>query len=366
MIGQRQFALLVIVCPLIFASHAPAQTRIVRDGTVGNPDLGVQPLLDSAGVIEIGEALGNRPGDGENLFHSFSVFDLLNGDTALFTADPGKTTRNVISRVTGGQASTIDGTIRSSIDGADLYLLNPRGLMFGPNARLDVPASFYASTAQSVSMLGSDPDGALTFTDEPSLAFASPLAFGFLGDPSTIQVSNGRLEVGKRHVLSLHAGAIELDAAELAAGGGVELTASGHIHVGPDTTVTTTTDGNNAAGDIVLAAGTEILVDGAEINSFTVGAGRAGSIELTAGVIEILNGSRIQSTSGNPSIGGGGAGGGGGGGGSGSGGDGGGSGSGGGSGGSGSGGASGDSGSGGDGGKPGSGGDSSGPGSGGD
>ena len=361
MIGRRQFALLAIACPMIFAAHAPAQTRIVRDGTVGNPDLGVQPLLDSAGVVEIGEALGNRPGDGENLFHSFSEFDLVNGDTALFTADPGTTTRNVISRVTGDQASMIDGTIRSSIDGADLYLLNPRGLMFGPNARLDVPASFYASTAQSVSMLESDPDGALTFTDEPSLAFASPLAFGFLGDPATIQVSNGRLEVGKGHTLSLHAGAIELDAAELAAGGGVELTASGRIHVGPDTTVTTTTDGNKSAGDIVLAAGTEILVDGAEINSFTVGAARAGSIELTAGVIEILNGARIQSTSGDPTIGGGGAGSGG----SGSGGDGDGSGSGGGGGGSGSGGGGSGSGSGGDGGGSGSGGGGNGSGSGG-
>ncbi|MFW2405336.1 MAG: CHAT domain-containing protein [Gammaproteobacteria bacterium] len=302
-----------IVCSIFFAVPVFAQTQIIRDGTVGNPDLGLQPMLDAAGVVEIDEALGNRPGNGENLFHSFSVFDLANGNSALFTADPAKTTRNVISRVTGGQASTIDGTIASSIDGADVYLLNPRGLIFGPNARLDVLASFYASTAQSVSMLESDPDGALTFTDEPSLAFASPLAFGFLGEPATIRITGSRLEVGKGQALSLSAGSIDIDAGELIAGGPVDMTAAERIRLGPETRVTTSTSGNKAAGDITLTAGAEIFVDDAEVNSFTVGAGRAGSIELTAGIIEIENGARIQSTSGEPTIGGGGAGSGGGG-----------------------------------------------------
>jgi filamentous hemagglutinin family protein len=56
----------------------------------------------------------------------------------------------VIGRVTGEERSTIDGTLASSIPGADLWLLNPAGILFGPNTRLDVPGSFHASTVDEL------------------------------------------------------------------------------------------------------------------------------------------------------------------------------------------------------------------------
>jgi len=82
---------------------------------------------------------------GNNLFHSFSQFNLTSGQSATFSGPAGIT--NVIGRVTGGAPSSIDGTVRSTISGAALWLINPSGLAFGPNARLDVQGSFHASTA---------------------------------------------------------------------------------------------------------------------------------------------------------------------------------------------------------------------------
>src|SRR3712207_8778702 len=68
--------------------------------------------------------------------------------TTLFRS--GQAIDNVISRVTGGEASRIDGTLASRVGKADVWLVNPSGIVFGPGARLDVPGSFHASTADEV------------------------------------------------------------------------------------------------------------------------------------------------------------------------------------------------------------------------
>ena len=82
---------------------------------------------------------------GANLFHSFGDFNVHTGESATFTGPA--TTQNVIGRVTGGHASDIDGTIRSEMPKANLYLLNPAGVMFGPDASLDLKGSFAVTTA---------------------------------------------------------------------------------------------------------------------------------------------------------------------------------------------------------------------------
>ena len=76
-----------------------------------------------------------------NLFHSFGRFSVGTGQTANFTSKPTGIT-NILSRVTGGQRSDIDGRYGRSSAGAHLYLLNPAGVLFGPNASLDVSGSF--------------------------------------------------------------------------------------------------------------------------------------------------------------------------------------------------------------------------------
>src|SRR5918995_815987 len=88
----------------------PVQAQIVTDGSVG-PKISL-----SGGEIKIGADLGTRRGD--NLFHSFERFGIAAGQTATFTG-PGDI-KNVISRVTGGEVSTIDGKLASQVGQADL------------------------------------------------------------------------------------------------------------------------------------------------------------------------------------------------------------------------------------------------------
>jgi filamentous hemagglutinin family protein len=81
---------------------------------------------------------------GPNLFHSFGEFNVRTGESATFTGP--ETVANILGRVTGGHPSLIDGVLRSDIPGANLYLLNPRGVLFGPNVSLDISGSFHVST----------------------------------------------------------------------------------------------------------------------------------------------------------------------------------------------------------------------------
>src|SRR3712207_554758 len=128
--------------PLLAALLATGSThaQIVTDGTVGarrslaGPD------------FEIPADIGTRSGD--NLFHSFEKFGIATGQTATFTGPD--MVKNVISRVTGGEVSRIDGTLASRVGQADLYFLNPAGVLFGPSARLNVLGSFHVSTAHEL------------------------------------------------------------------------------------------------------------------------------------------------------------------------------------------------------------------------
>jgi filamentous hemagglutinin family protein len=132
-----------VAAGMTLASTA-ASAQVALDGSISRDAAG--PLRADGGEYRIGARLGRLA--GKNLFHSFEQFDLREGERATFRG-PAQIER-IISRVTGGEPSDIDGTIRSTIEGADFYFLNPAGVVFGPNARLDLKGSFHVSTADEL------------------------------------------------------------------------------------------------------------------------------------------------------------------------------------------------------------------------
>lgn len=157
---------------------------VVLDGTVG--PAGSVPGPD----YRITDDLGRR--EGGNLFHSFRTFDIATGESAVFSG-PSDVAR-VIGRVSGGAASFIDGVLRSEIPGADLFLVNPAGLIFGQNAALDIGGAFFAGTADHIRLAdGGRFDAA---TPEASVfTSAPPAAFGFLDDAAGPVTLSGEMTV---------------------------------------------------------------------------------------------------------------------------------------------------------------------------
>jgi filamentous hemagglutinin family protein len=136
----------------------------------------------------ISQSLGKL--SGNNLFQSFATFNVGSGESATFvTTTPGLA--NVISRVTGGSASSINGVVRLSSTGAtpDFFFINPAGVTFGKGAQIDVPAAFNVSTANYVKF----PDGNFyaDLNRTSTLSAAPPEAFGFLGTTRASIAVNG-------------------------------------------------------------------------------------------------------------------------------------------------------------------------------
>ena len=123
---------------------------------------------------------------GSNLFHSFGQFNLAGGESATFSGPAN--VGNILARVTGG-ASTINGKIQSDIHGANLFLINQAGIMFGSGAKVDVSGAFNATTANHLQL----EDGrqfSASPTGDVTMLTASPAAFGFLDG-----VSGGEIRV---------------------------------------------------------------------------------------------------------------------------------------------------------------------------
>jgi large exoprotein involved in heme utilization and adhesion len=140
--------------------------------------------------------------------------------------------------VTGNNPSEIYGTIKSSIQGADFYLLNPNGVLFGENASLDITGSFYATTANYIDFADGyrmdtavNPD--MTFTS------AAPSDFGFTTNtPGNIDVNGSKLSVNDGKTISLIGGDITLNGGTLSASDGIinvaSVASAGEVTPTPD------------------------------------------------------------------------------------------------------------------------------------
>ena len=333
-----------VVLLLASINSATQAQSVVLDQTLGNgASLGAGP------TYSITEATGRTI--GKNLFHSFSRFWLLGGETAEFTT--AGAIQN-IPRVTGGDVSTIDGTIRSP---ANLFFLNPNGVVFNSGATLDVNGSFHASTADYLRMGATafyadesraSPNLPSLFAIDPAVLIDTPEAFGFVSEnPASITVNGSTLRVAEGARVALVGGDTTLTGGGLTARSGTihlaSVSSTGEailteqgldtasfselgelaMRAGAKLDASESFLAPDGAGQIVIRAGsfeldsarlladTEIgsggdidigvsgrfsLANGSRVRSLTDADGDAASIRVRAGNIEIRGGSRIASS----------------------------------------------------------------------
>ena len=155
---------------------------------------------------------GTRPSSGPNLFHSFGEFSVPTNHVANFLNDSGLATSNILGRVTGGNPSNIFGTIQTTGFGAaNLFLMNPAGIVFGPNASLNVGGSVSFTTADYLHLADGGKFTAIPGSLDASISSAPVAAFGFLGsNPGAITVQGGQLTVSEGQGISLLGGDLTL------------------------------------------------------------------------------------------------------------------------------------------------------------
>lgn len=135
---------------------------------------------------------GQRSSDGTNLFHSFERFGLSRAQIANFIADPKL--RNILARVVGNEVSFVDGVLQVTGGNANLFLMNPAGIILGPHARLDIPASFTATTANGIGFSLDRWFAAIGTTDYSRLT-GSPAFFAFTTPEAGTVLNLGPLAV---------------------------------------------------------------------------------------------------------------------------------------------------------------------------
>ncbi|MEH2359481.1 two-partner secretion domain-containing protein [Nostoc sp.] len=236
--------------------------------------------------------------EGDNLFHSFMEFSVHTGSEAYFknTLD----IQNIISRVTGKSVSNIDGLIRTS-GTANLFLINPNGIIFGKDAQLNVGGSFVATTANAIGF-GNQGFFSATNPNTPALLTVNPSALLF-NQIATTSIQNNSvspagvdpsgfdtfgLRVPDGQSLLLVGGDISMNGGKLNAfGGQVELgglAAGGKVRLnGNDNNLSLTFPDGVERADVVLRNGSAIDTSAAD----------GGSIKIDAQNIRLIERSNL-------------------------------------------------------------------------
>ena len=292
---MRLFWQLTVLCTIaLWADSALAQRQPIADDTLGGERSIVTPAADIRG--RPGDRISGGARRGDNLFHSFREFGIDPGRSVYFE-DPG--VRDILSRVTGGNPSEIFGRL-GVLGNANLFLINPSGIIFGTGASLDVNGSFVGTTANAI-QFGNQGFFSASEPNAPTLLTVRPSAFLFNQiNPAPIEnrsIAPAGIDASGSSVLGLRVADGE---SLLLVGGNINMdnggayALGGHIEMGGLSrpgTITLNTDGRLrfpggvARSDIALTNGAYIDV---------MGAGD-GSVAMNARNLEILGGSFIQS-----------------------------------------------------------------------
>jgi filamentous hemagglutinin family protein len=250
----------VACCSLITHNSVTAQP-ITSDGTLAQPT--------EVNPTDAGVEINGGTVKGGNLFHSFNDFSVPAGLEAHFNNNTDVV--NILNRVTGGNVSQIDGLIRAN-GGANLFLINPAGIIFGSNARLDIGGSFFGTTADSLLF---DNGGEFSATDpqaKPILTINAPIGLNLRDNPQPISNQSTAKGVG----LEVQPGKnITLVGGELNFNGGILTAPGGRIELGGLSTtgeIDINSDGNLTFPDSISRADVT-FTNGAEVNVAANGGG---------------------------------------------------------------------------------------------
>ncbi|MEQ9623981.1 two-partner secretion domain-containing protein, partial [Coleofasciculus chthonoplastes] len=265
--------------PLVWLTlfNPTVQAQLIPDSTLGTETSIVTPQ----GVRDLIE--GGARG-GSNLFHSFSEFNV-NLDQQVYFANPDGIT-DILTRVTGNNVSNIWGTL--GVDGnANLFLLNPNGIIFGADAQLDVAGSFVASTADGI-QLGNDGMFRATNPQDSQLLAIQPgvLFLDALRQQQAEIRNQGNLRVGAGKTLTLAGDRVISTGSLMAPGGTIQvlgedvqlletakvdvssLTGGGHITIGQGEQVTIASGVQIQADSLHQGDGGNVIIRGNKTTQF--------------------------------------------------------------------------------------------------
>jgi filamentous hemagglutinin family protein len=239
---------------------------------------------------------------GNNLFHSFSQLSVPTGGSALFNNPID--VQNIFSRVTGGTVSNIDGLLQAN-GTANLFLLNPSGILFGANASLNIGGSFIGTTARSIKFADGGEFSAVNTSGTPLLTISAPVGLQMGAEAGAIQVQGvppnpfvlSGLQVPAGKTLALVGGNIDMAQANLfAPDGHIELWAVKNAEVsldranGWELTGTSPTPGD--WGTVTLRQSSYVNAGGL----FGLGIYQGGSIQVRARGLTVQDGSSLASS----------------------------------------------------------------------
>jgi filamentous hemagglutinin family protein len=223
---------------------APALAQITPDTTLGA----------ESSIVTPDAIVGGNPADlieggalrGSNVFHSFIDFNVAESQRVYFANPNG--INNIVSRVTGGNVSNIFGTL--GVDGAaNLFLLNPNGILFGPNAQLDVAGSFSASTGDRFSYLDGSEFNAVNPNDAPLVTVNITPGVQLVDIPQGDILNAADLEVGAGQTLALLGNTV-INSGDLTAAGGTVQVLGNQVNLVDQATINVS--GETGGGNVFI------------------------------------------------------------------------------------------------------------------